>query len=552
MEEEIEILKNKIDELEKKIAVKNQKADNSEKLGFAPEPRGLKKQDYEYVEGWKIIDLRIMNEALEIAQKCGHSQVVLVEANRTRMRTGLASHLAYLCITCGTQTVFSSSSFSQEEPSNYVVNKEFSRLGLDTYNSVVKLVTEEKTILSVPQDEKIMESRPTFLFKYEDSGEENTFVETEEVDTDTTPADVKKEPDIKEEPEEDFMEDYLQPSISLTEGGASIYDDMAEHDQDVDPLQEPTGAGGPQIDVSTITTNTPILAMSTVKPNTEVLGGKVTPWPPHLLIKIQPSLFIRTTCSKVLLPPGLYSYQRDNGLKSIMVVKADSGTFESIESYYLLLCRQSNEVNSVGKKVDNRRWDTKVKKTYTSAHRKSPLQLYSQDLQKVLLKERIPREDWDKEIIDRWAKLDKVTKQEYNERALRPLGQSSEPQAHTATAKGQKKNTNVPLPALKKFALEFAPELKKKKPYLAKVENRGQLNKHLLEMWLQLSQEEQKSYKLLAGMQVEDATSSTSHSQPQSEQSQEKLAVKKLKKTDSDSDSEYTPTSTRSRKRRKV
>merc|ERR1719431_2458346 len=99
MEEEIEMLKKKIDELEKEIAVKDKKAENSEKLGFAPEPRGLKKQDYEYVEGWKIIDLRIMNEALEIAQKCGHSQVVLVEANRTRMRTGLASHLAYLCIT---------------------------------------------------------------------------------------------------------------------------------------------------------------------------------------------------------------------------------------------------------------------------------------------------------------------------------------------------------------------------------------------------------------------------------------------------------------------
>jgi len=548
MEEEIEMLKKKIDELEKEIAAKDQKTDHIEKLDYAPEPRGLKKQDYEYVEGWKIIDLRIMNEALEIAQKCGHSQVVLVEANRTRMRTGLASHLAYLCITCGSQTVFSSSSFSQEEPSNYVVNKQFSKLGLNTYNSVVKLVTKERTILAVPQDKKIMDSRPTFLFKYEDSGEENTFVETEQVDIE----DVKKEPNIKEEPEEDFMEDYLQPSISLTEGGESIYDDMAEHGEDVDPLQDPT-ASGPQIDVSTITTNTPALAMSTVQPNTEVLGGKVTPWPPHLLIKIQPSLFIRTTCSKVLLPPGLYSYQRDNGLKSIMVVKADSGTFDAIESYYLLMCRQSNQVvSSSGKKVDNKRWDTKVKKTYTSAHRKSPLQLYSQDLQKVLLKERIPREDWDKEIIDRWAKLDKVTKQEYNERALRPLGQSSEPQTHSTTTKDQKKNTNVPLPALKKFALEFAPELKKKKPYLAKVENRGQLNKHLLEMWMQLSQEEQKSYKLLAGMKVEDATTSTSHPQPQSEPSQKKQAAKKLKKTDSDSDSEYIPTSTRNRKRRKV
>jgi hypothetical protein len=31
---------------------------------MVPEPRALKKQEYDYVEGWKIVDLKIMNEAL--------------------------------------------------------------------------------------------------------------------------------------------------------------------------------------------------------------------------------------------------------------------------------------------------------------------------------------------------------------------------------------------------------------------------------------------------------------------------------------------------------
>ena len=36
---------------------------------------------------------------------------------------------AYVCITCGRQTIFSTSTFSQEDTPNYVVNKEFSVLG---------------------------------------------------------------------------------------------------------------------------------------------------------------------------------------------------------------------------------------------------------------------------------------------------------------------------------------------------------------------------------------------------------------------------------------
>ena len=35
------------------------------------------------------------------------------------------------------------------------------------------------------------------------------------------------------------------------------------------------------------------------------------------------------------------------------------------------------------------------------------------EIKTTLSKEGIPKEDWDKETIDRWARLDPVTKEEY-------------------------------------------------------------------------------------------------------------------------------------------
>jgi len=539
---EVENLRKNIKELEKKLAEKQINIED-EKLGSAPVPKVLQSPDYDYVEGWKMIDLKIMNEALEIAQKCGHSQIVLVEVNRTKVREGLASHLAYVCIACGRQTIFPTSSFSHEDPPNYEVNKQFSALGMATYNSMVTLVQNDKATITVPKDQKMLDSKPTFWFTYENLEDESTDRETEHVAIDCTP-DIKKEPFVKVEPE-DYMEDFLEPSISLTEEEPSNYNNevglnIKEESEGVDPTEN---SEDPQIDVRTITTNTPLLALSTVKPNTEVMGGYVTPWAPNRLVKCQPSLFIRTTCSKIMLPPGLYRYKRNNGLQSFMSVRADSGTFDSIESHYLLMDRPTKFYNEKpqGKKVDNRRANTVVRKTYTSAHRKTGLQIFSEEVKKDLRAELVDKDDWSKETIDRWANLDPVLKKEYNDRALNPHGKSPEPEPQTST---KKKSTNIPLPALKKFASEFAPGLKKNKPYLAKPENRGQLNKLLIEMWMALSPGEQMSYKLLAGMSVEETPRSedtpNSESQPLPSTSQRKGKIK-IKKPDSDSDTEYTP-----------
>jgi len=91
----------------------------------------------------------------------------------------------------------------------------------------------------------------------------------------------------------------------------------------------------PRPDLSSITVNSPAMALATVLPNTPVQGGTVTPHPLYQAITMPPSKFVRTTCSKATLPPGIYSYRRNNGLSAMMVVKTDQGTFEEIEAHYV-------------------------------------------------------------------------------------------------------------------------------------------------------------------------------------------------------------------------
>merc|ERR1712156_1208897 len=85
-----------------------------------------------------------------------------------------------------------------------------------------------------------------------------------------------------------------------------------------------------------IENQSPTLALATVPPDTPILGGRVTPHPTDRMIAVHPSQFIRTTCSKVFLPPGIYKYARNNGLNSIMSVRADSGSFKALESHYVI------------------------------------------------------------------------------------------------------------------------------------------------------------------------------------------------------------------------
>merc|ERR1712013_944244 len=55
------------------------------------------------------------------------------------------------------------------------------------------------------------------------------------------------------------------------------------------------------------------------------------------------------------------------------------------------------------------------------------------------------------------------------------------------------KTTNIPLPALKRFAATIASGLKEKQPHLAELQHRGQLNKIILKRWMALPEDEKEN-----------------------------------------------------------
>ena len=144
------------------------------------------------------------------------------------------------------------------------------------------------------------------------SEEESPRVKEEEDEYDFL--DVKQEPDDLDEE----AEDYLEPTVTITQDDEadpviSVKVELEEEEEDtnIDMTEcQPTQASGPFIDVSTISSNTPQMALSTVREATPVMGGFVSPWPLGQMINVHPTLFIRTTCSKIFLPPGLYTYER--------------------------------------------------------------------------------------------------------------------------------------------------------------------------------------------------------------------------------------------------
>merc|ERR1719278_2303079 len=274
---------------------------------------------------------------------------------------------------------------------------------------------------------------------------------------------------IKEEVVDDdipYMEDnYLEPTVCLTE-------------------PEEISGGLASVDPSTVTTNTPTLALATVPPDTPILGGRVTPHPTDRMIAVHPSQFIRTTCSKVLLPPGIYKYARNNGLNSIMSVRADSGSFDALEAHYLITsARGVTRRKSLAE-------EPVVQQPNGFQQPLDALQLFTADLQKQLEPSESKKGDFDATVAAKWAELSYDEKRSYYDRATA----AASPIEGASSAK-PKKTTNIPLPALKRFAATIASGLKEKQPHLAELQHRGQLNKIILKRWMALPEDEKEKFR---------------------------------------------------------
>ena len=141
------------------------------------------------------------------------------------------------------------------------VNKEFSAvLGHRAYSKLVTLVQGDSSIRKVDG----ARGSPRLMTKFSEDHQDGEVVLEGAV--------------VKEEIVDDdipYMDDnYLEPTVCLTE-------------------PEEISGGLASVDPSTVTTNTPTLALATVPPDTPILGGRVTPHPTDWMIAVHPSQFIR-------------------------------------------------------------------------------------------------------------------------------------------------------------------------------------------------------------------------------------------------------------------
>jgi len=453
MEAEVESLRQRVEQLERLVKGEGDGGDGSlqpSQCG-AQGPTLRPMPEYDQVEGWKLVDLMALNEALEAAQLCGHNRLVLVEADRKVSREGLSAIVGFVCRQCGAQTLLPTSKFSRTSPTGFQVNKEFSAaLGHRAYSKLVTLVQGDSSIRKVEG----ARGSPRLMTRFSEDQQEEVVLEGAVVKEELVDDDIP------------YMEDnYLEPTVCLTE-------------------PEEVSGGFGSVDPSTVTTNTPTLALATVPPDTPILGGRVTPHPTDRMIAVHPSQFIRTTCSKVFLPPGIYKYARNNGLNSIMSVRADTGSFDALEAHYLITSARG---------VTRRR--SLVEEPVVqqpNGFQQQPidaLQLFTADLQKQLGQKECKKGDFNAVVETKWAELSYDEKRAYYDRAT-----AAASPIEGASAK-PKKTTNIPLPALKRFAATIASGLKEKQPHLAELQHRGQLNKIILKRWMALPEDEKEKFR---------------------------------------------------------
>ena len=140
------------------------------------------------------------------------------------------------------------------------VNKEFSAaLGHRAFSKLVTLVQGDSSIRKVEG----ARGSPRLMTRFSEDQQEEVVLEGAVVKEELVDDDIP------------YMEDnYLEPTVCLTE-------------------PEEVSGGLASVDPSTVTTNTPTLALATVPPDTPILGGRVTPHPTDRMIAVHPSQFIR-------------------------------------------------------------------------------------------------------------------------------------------------------------------------------------------------------------------------------------------------------------------
>ena len=193
-----------------------------------------------------------------------------------------------MCRQCSSQTLLHTSRFCRDSPADYTVNKEFSAaLDQNSFGCLVTLVQTDTSIRRLELPDKSKQHNLLARLAEEPEEPEDTLVKDILDAVNDQEDEVMLEGAVVKEElvDQDYLSaegHFLEPTVCLT---------------------EPEEVALPMVDMATVTTNSPALAVATVEPGTMVMGGTVSPHPTHQVVAVHPSMFIRWV--KLLLMPQL-------------------------------------------------------------------------------------------------------------------------------------------------------------------------------------------------------------------------------------------------------
>jgi len=350
-------------------------------------PKLSNQNEYSVTPGYRIVDMTLMRTALKASQRCGHNSVTLAETSHdSDSQEDLATILAFVCSECGTQTVFANSAFSDESPSNYLLNKTMlPLLGEEGYCALSQVV-QSKDGASKLEVEFNNDTLDTELVMSTANGDQAGMVCEPELD------DLL----IKEEPGD-------------SEGEINEKEEISEKSKSTD-----SDSGSMKV--------------------FPVPGGMLTPIPPGT--KISSSNVTRTTTSEVLVifgekfPPGVYRFSSlVDGSQSIFIIRDDGGDKGKKGGSHQQYQPLNNQPYPAWKKKGHQLGGKKCAKpsvsnaiSKASKTRKTPLEFFSKEVKDGMLKNDpdLSEDDVTKLIIDRWIKMSNDEKEVYRKMVLNP------------------------------------------------------------------------------------------------------------------------------------
>ncbi|XP_023336065.1 uncharacterized protein LOC111707233 [Eurytemora carolleeae] len=231
--------------------------------------------------GFRIMNIELLQDALDEAQGCGHNKLVLVDLLNTVDK--LASAYQFICQVCSSTVDFFNSPPSTK---GYRLNEDLEKICPGTsLKSFVSFFDDQRRV-----KEEMATINP-------DPSNPQTGVDYDEVF-------------VKMEPEEDSKEilDFHNFQTYF------IKEELIESGTN------PETASLIQFD-----------NLNWIP----VMGGMVTLLNPGIPLTCNPAQFIKTTSSKYKIPPGVYKYVRKNGLESVLLVKDDDGNYDDLLKFFI-------------------------------------------------------------------------------------------------------------------------------------------------------------------------------------------------------------------------